>query len=134
MASWAIVNPWGSPACRYTSARTSSYGVTPVVVAFAVGAHRVGGGLLGGVELAQVELNPRGVQIGARALERIGGRPPGFRLGEVAGSLITAAHDGIGGRGSPVQLRGEGWYLGVLGCRCELAGREPREPAVPEPE
>jgi hypothetical protein len=37
--------------------------VAPAVVAFAVGAHCAGGGLLGGVELAQVELNPRVINL-----------------------------------------------------------------------
>lgn len=65
-------------------------------------AHRVDGELLGAVWLAQVEPNPRRSRSLA-ALERISGRPPIVRLGEVALGLTGPVQDSIGGGGVQVQ-------------------------------
>lgn len=83
MAWLASASPRGSPARMCTSARMDTGRGAVFAVVLAVSAHRAGGVLLGGVELAQVKPDPRGDAIHARAVECVVGCPPVVRLGKV---------------------------------------------------
>ena len=84
-------------------------------VALAVGAYRAGGEVLGGVESVQVELSDCCCEVGARAVECVGGCPSLVGLGEVALGLVGFVQQGISGGGLSVQSRGQGWESGVIG-------------------